>query len=69
VEARGERGAPPRRLLGPLFATAPPGSPGRRARWSLSRQAGQVAIGAALGRTSREVLAGLRGALPWMLAA
>lgn len=58
-------------LLGSLFATGAARLAGSsRPVVPASRQAGQAMIGAALGlHFTREVLAGLRGALPWMLAA
>lgn len=58
-------------LLGPLFATGAASLAGTpRPVLPASRQAGQAVIGAALGLYfTREVLAALAGALPWMLAA
>lgn len=58
-------------LLGPLFATGIAAALGtNRPVLPGSRQAGQAVVGAALGLYfTREVLATLWGALPWMVAA
>ncbi|WP_242343092.1 AbrB family transcriptional regulator [Anaeromyxobacter terrae] len=57
-------------LLGPLFATGAASLAGApRSILPASRQLGQAVIGAALGLYfTREVLAVVAGALPWMLA-